>query len=649
MDKNYAYDKSCLNHFITLKNTYKVQRQTWEEKWNRAEAIYLSEKDLINKVYNGNADFHIPIIHWKTFGIYSRFARAIFRNYPFFRIDDLQHNAGNKTVVDFWNKYIQDYQLNNIEFQKNYKECLLTKNIYGSFVAKITQEFQTEEFTYLKDEEPEEITIKDDTYFRPILLTEFYSDVNFPDINESDACIHSTVVTWEQLYNDRVRYEKTTEEVTDENGMPIIANETTEKKGFYENLNLLQLDGDNITQEQEEYAQFLNLSNNAKKGFIKSLQDIKKTGYVHLDECYGKYYIDGKLTECIVTIAEGKVIIRKQATPFLHRRYKRPFIVGRYKKIPKCLYGVSNVILAEGLNAEYQASRQQASDSKSRSIANMWYQDMSKSVSFDGIWSPNKVIKGNGQNGLTPLINPYLGNITNADTQLLQRDLDQLFNLSPVQEGTSDNRLIPGTATGTQRLIAENDIPLNELIQQSVEEEIKPFLEMLIERNFVYKDIDDLKAVFDEKEMAKYQKIWDSLDKKGLIFTPNIKILGNYELSNEASQQTGYMALLNVSQQVPVLAKMLKWTEMADRLAKSFGIKDDAWDLFYDMESVIEEEQLMQQQKNEQSKAQLAMAEKAKQEQIQSYDTKKAIDTNAKVQEMIAEARIEQHTGQKVQ
>jgi len=242
-----------------------------------------------------------------------------------------------------------------------------------------------------------------------------------------------------------------------------------------------------------------------------------------------------------------------------------------------------------------------------------------------------------------------LGNITNADTQLLQRDLDQLFNLSPVQEGTSDNRLIPGTATGTQRLIAENDIPLNELIQQSVEEEIKPFLEMLIERNFVYKDIDDLKAVFDEKEMAKYQSMWESLDKKGLIFTPNIKILGNYELSNEASQQTGYMALLNVSQQVPVLAKMLKWTEMADRLAKSFGIKDDTWDLFYDMESVIEEEQLMQQQKNEQSKAQLAMVEKEKQEQIQSYDTKKAIDTNAKVQEMIAEARIEQHTGQKVQ
>ena len=318
LENNYENDIECINFFLSLKNKYQTQRQPWESKWDSAIAIFTNDVDKINTLYEGNSKLHIPIFHWKALGIYSRIARVIFRNYPFFRIDDLKNDAGNRSIIDFWNKYITDYQLHNIDFITNFKDGILMKVIYGTSVAKVTQEYETEKISYLDDEEPEEVTIKDDTYYRPILLEEFYSDVAKENIQESQACIHSTVVTWSELYNNRKRTELVQKEEQDPSGNTYIVEERQEK-GFYINLDLLKLDGNNITEEQEEYMNYLNLGQSngdaIKKDYIASLKAVKKTGYVRLDECYGKYWIDDKLQECIVTIAEGRILIRLQPTP----------------------------------------------------------------------------------------------------------------------------------------------------------------------------------------------------------------------------------------------------------------------------------------------------------------------------------------------
>lgn len=648
--KYYGDDIDCISYFLSLKQKYKIQRQRWEERWREAESIFYSDIENLNKIYQGNSSLHIPIMHWKAIGIYSRITRSIFKNQPFFRIDDLQHDKGDKTVVDFHNKYINDYQLDNIEFKKSFKDHILRKVIYGTSVSKVAQEYETEDFSYNEDQESEEIVIKDDTYLNPVLLTEFYSDINKYDIIDSQCCIHSTVVTFESLNSNKKRKEMKEVEVSDGFGGTFFKQES-EDVGVYENLELLLLDHGNVTEEQEEYMQYLGLSDsNDKNAYIDKLKEIKKTGYVNIDECYGKYWINGKYVEALITIAEGKVIIRKQETPFKHRRYKRPFIVGRFKKIPSCLYGMSNFNLGAGLNAEYQACRQQAIDARTRSIANMWYEDISKSIKWDYKWRPNGIVKGNGQNGLTPLINPYIGNITNNDSLMIQRDIDQLWYLSPVQEGASDSRMVPGTASGTQQIIAQNDIPLNDLIENTVNEEIKPFLEMLIERNFTFKTPDSLTSVFSKEELQRYGI--DKIDTKKFVFTPIVKIIGTYELANEQAQQNGYMAIMNVSERIPILAKRLKWNVMVDRLMRSFGLKDDKWDLLHNEEDVLRAEQAeaqaQAQSQQQQLMMQMQLMEKKRGEDLQDYDAKKSVDAQKEVQKMIAEAQIERSTGQKI-
>jgi molecular chaperone DnaK (HSP70) len=65
--------------------------------------------------------------------------------------------------------------------------------------------------------------------------------------------------------------------------------------------------------------------------------------------------------------------------------------------------------------------------------------------------------------------------------------------------------MIPGTATGTQQLVAQNDIPLNDIVESTINNAIKPFLEMLIERNFAFKEVESLLTVFKEEDIKKMQ------------------------------------------------------------------------------------------------------------------------------------------------
>ncbi|MHA1968402.1 MAG: hypothetical protein ACW964_11425, partial [Candidatus Hodarchaeales archaeon] len=117
-----------------------------------------------------------------------------------------------------------------------------------------------------------------------------------------------------------------------------------------------------------------------------------------------------------------------------------------------------------------------------QSIFPMTYIDKSKNINWDYQWRPNGIIEGIGSDGITSIINPSLANVNLNDSAIIQRDIDQLFSLSPVQEGTSDRSKIPQTKGATLSIIAQNDMPLNELIMLQTNEVLKPFIEMLYER-----------------------------------------------------------------------------------------------------------------------------------------------------------------------
>ena len=642
------------NYFLGLKGKYQDQRSSYENKWDQAQsAVYMIEDEL-DEVYQGRSRVNSPIMKWKVKGIVARINRVIFGADPIGRIEEKKISSSTNTnIVDLWNKYIFENQLIKIDFKENYKLFTKNKTIFGTSVAKIPQEFKTKKMDFFDDEEGEEFVVKDDTFFKPILLTEFYSDVSKYNINESQACIHSTTMSMEEMRKNEKRTITEVFDVVDaETGEVVGQEEKSREVGFYDNLDLLQDGGKNLTEEQEHYLQLLRYNTTSTQQFKKNLKEAHETGFITVDECYGLYIIDGEEVEVICTIANGAIVIRLEETPFKHLKYVRPFIVGRYEPIPNCLYGDSNVIAGLNLLYELNASRSQAIDAKTRSILNMWYEDTSKSVKWDKTWRANGVVKGVGQNGLTPLLNPYLGNITNESNVIIQRDIDQLWSLSPVQEGTSNASQIPSTARGTLAVIQQNDMPLNDIIDNAIEEEIKPFIQMIYERNLVFKDVADLLEVWTPEEIEKAGFTSDTRMKE-LFLEFNVKILGNLELSNEVAHQNGYVQFLNFAQSIPPIAARLDWREVADKMLRSFGIKDDATNIFLDEEVVAQVQQEQQQanaQAEEQAKQQAVQVDQFNREgDKDSYTHKKEVDTEARIVEMQAEVSLESMTGQKVQ
>jgi len=635
-------EMEALDYFSSLKSKYEQQRKPLERDWEQARAAY-GLTDKLDTMYNGRAKIQSPILKWKVNGIVARINKVLFNVQPIGRIEDKKVGSVDETIVDLWNKYIFDNQLDEIGFKDSFKSFIKNKAIEGTSVAKITQEYEEKELAFFENLEAEPVITKDNTYFRNLLLTEFYSDSSKEDINESQACIHSAVVSMEDLIRDRKRIDVF--EVDNEEGEVF---EEREEVGFYKNLDLLQLDGSSITEEQQEYLQSLGLNESQSDSFQKSLQEIRKTGFVRIDECYGRFDLDGDgiSEEVICTIADGRVVIRLEPTPFKHKRFVRPFIVGRYEIVPNSLYGRSNVISALGLLQELNASRSQATDAKTRAISHMYYFDQTKQIKWNGTWTPNGVISGQGPNGITPIINPNLSNVSITDSELIARDINNLFSLSPVQEGTSDSRLVPKTARATVEIISQNDMPLNDIIDSTIEKELKPFIEMLFERNLTFKTIDDLLAVWDEEKLSK---IGQGIEMTDLLFTFNVKILGNLELSNEVAHQNGWIQFGQAAANNPAIAKRVDWTVYAEKILESFGIKDDSEGIFLDPEIVAETDQA-----NEEARA-------AEVEAIQEKEAKdilfgraeKKFDTELKTEsdlvKMQAEAAIEKATGQKIQ
>ena len=622
-------DKEIIDYFMALKTTYATQREGLEELWDQALKAYKVDEGL-SRTYEGRAKVNVPVTLMKVEGIESRINRILFNRDPWGRIESKKEEPQKKNILDLLNEYIFGHQLPEIDFKSNFKEHNKNRCIYGTSIAKIPQEYEEREFSYFEDEEPE-LIIRKNTYFRPLLIQDFYTDASISDINKSKACIHFTKERLEDLLALEKRTVTEEIESADEQGNPIIEEKTT-TVGVYENLDLIKPgDTGNMTDAQKEYASILGLSSKSEAVFQRKLKATKKSGYVEIDECYGRYDLDGDGVpeEVIVTIANGDVVIRKEPTPFRHKRYVRPFIVGRYIKLANTFYGLSKVILGLPLLYELNASRSQSTDARTYSNFPMMYEDKSKSVRWDGVWRPMGRITGVGSNGITPIINPNLSNVKMQDSVLIGQDLDQLWSLAPVQQGTSDSRLIPKTAAGTMAIIQQNDLPLNDLIAQVSNDELRPFLEMLYERNLVFKDTEDLLDIYSEEEVQKLG-IDPNMSMKDLVVNVKYNILGTMELANEVAHQQGYTQFTQYAIQVPPIARRIDWRVMGEKVLKCYGISDDATDLWLDEEEVMKVQQ-------EQAKAQTEAEAKAKEE----YGQKVKTDVEGQIAEDNNKGRIE--------
>ncbi|NIQ13159.1 MAG: hypothetical protein GTO02_01740, partial [Candidatus Dadabacteria bacterium] len=212
---------------------------------------------------------------------------------------------------------------------------------------------------------------------------------------------------------------------------------------------------------------------------------------------------------------------------------------------------------------------------------------------------------------------------------------------------TTDKSQIPATARATIAVIAQNDLPLNDIIDNAIEEELKPFIEMLLERDLVFKDVEDLLSVWEERDIVA-AGITDETSMRDLFFDFNVKILGSLELSNEIAQQNAWVNFIALTEKNPEMVRRLNYTEVFDRYLKSFGIKDDSEGIFFDEVEVAKTAQ-EQQQAAMQEQQQLEMdRQKQRAESVQDYRAKVDTDVEGKLAEMQGEVALEVATGKKI-
>ena len=438
----------------------------------------------------------------------------------------------------------------------------------------------------------------------------------------------------QELLKNQKRTEIFTEPNFNDAGELVSESETEEEVGIYFNLGLFDPD-DSITREQEEYRMTVDVMALEEEAIVKDRKNIKKTGTVQIDECWGLWDIDGDGVEeeVVATIAQGKFLIRFEETPFVHRRFTRPFLVGRHRKIPNHLYGESMVGKCLPMIYEINATRTQQLEDRAKSISPMWVMSSAYNHDWNGEWEPGKKIttEGDPNSFAVPLVSPYLGRIAIENASVIERDINQLTNLSPVQEGTSDSRLIPQTASGTAAVISQNDIQLNELIDDDIEEEIKPFIEILYERNLQFKTINDLLVVWNEEDLKEAGINLEELDMKKLVFDPKVKILGNFELNNEQAHQLGWERLLNLGKEDPNIARRLDKKKVAEKLLGSYGIKEELDDIWLDEDDVQATIQQEQQAQEQQIQEQLQMMERERQSQLSDFQARDTIETDNKI------------------
>lgn len=669
-------DSKTLSHFMGLKMTYESGRKQWEQKWINALAAFNMDKDqLLNERYLTDSKFLSPKPLTKLRGIVSRKMKILFNMEPFGRIEDAKiRKAKPKSLINLWNRFMFYYQIPKIKFVSQYRILSFLQGIFGVAIAYLPHEYE-EKILKFADDTEKEIVNKNDTYFRPIITGDFYTDPTKLDLRESEANILEETVEFEDLKALEKRTVKYTELIEYEDGTAIEV-EREEEIGVYHNLDQIQA-GHSLTEYQEEvlkrfYYSTGNLSSNFKtvKSYLKEAkkeaEKSMKTGRVKIYKCFGKWWFyennEWIYDEAIVEIANGTTIIRQDRTPYQHINYTRPFLAVHENPMIGSFYCNSQIMLAMDTWMELNANRQMATDAKKRAIFHQTYIDTTSNIMWDGIWRKDGIIKGQGKNPIQPIINPNLQYVTNNDNVLFSQDIDSIFNLSTVQEGGTQKSNIPNTARGTAALIAQNDIPLNDKILAEVDEIIKPFLEILYERNLQFKTLEDLMIVWDESEIEQIlidlgveitegtdiDELINSVNLNEIYFEPSIRILGNMELSNEVAHQAGYTQFMQLAGSIPPIAKRVDFRELAEKFLRAYGIKDDAEALFINEESVrrIDEANRKTQQIQESKNEQMIQAQR--QTNLQDFQIQENVKTDNNIREMQAEVILETATDRKI-
>jgi len=318
-----------------------LQSAGYYTDWQEYHDLYHCIPD--KKPYTWMSNKFIPLTSAKVKSVVSNIINTLFSQNPPFQVKPTEDMA-DKELADTIRR-ILNYQIQRVDIVNKFTDLAINTVVYGMGILKVYWDKQQYNRTIripkyedinlnvfgldlpIKtgvrqvgwDTQKQNIVTLDQPNFSVVNLSDFYFDPQMLNIQDGWV-IH------------RVR-----------RNLSYLRNNSKRRGGIYENEVENLTDADVSTANSGE--QTANIETNMLRQTSMGTTYPQGAEPIELLEWWGKYDInkDGVLEPCILTVAAGKYLIRKEENPFWHT--KNPFIKIDYNRIP-------NNFVGEGLPEE---------------------------------------------------------------------------------------------------------------------------------------------------------------------------------------------------------------------------------------------------------------------------------------------------------
>lgn len=323
------------------------------------------------------------------------------------------------------------YQLDRMKFFDDFTTFVKNTLIYGTGIAKLgwtknekilpaRQKTMLDGIEVMKKVE-QPVTLYEGPIFSNVDIIDFFPDWGATkpgDIQSMRGCVHRVYRTMEDLR----KLEKT------ENG------------GIYINLDELKLDVDKYGYNAWNNAPATNVDwpQSYKAYAVNQWPGQKLKGKVEVWEYWGQFQeIDGTFKEKVITVANGRTVIRVDDNPYDYG-YK-PFIGCVDQPVPGEFYGTGELEPLYSLFKEASALRNARLDQTNQAVNRMFIVDRNSGINIRNLYSRTSgIILANDVNGIRMMDVPEVPNSSYREIQQIDYEIQNASAMVNASQGVSN-------------------------------------------------------------------------------------------------------------------------------------------------------------------------------------------------------------------
>lgn len=386
--------RSCVVDFMKKSAKY---RKPYEINWIKCQAEYLNTRSVKANVLQ-RANLKIPYAFTVVETFTPQLVEAFFGDKPYIQTQGIgvEDDEGGVAITNH-----MDYQLG-----KNHmfsKFVVFAKDIltYGTAVVKNVW------LTKMKGDR----VVFDGPDTTSIPLNDFYPDwaSNQPgQIQDMRGCVHRVWRSLDQIKSKRKRKVR------------------GDEVGLYTNVD--KLERSVRAQGADAWVNMSrppdDLMSNARDAAYGQEAGAKTNDRIELWEYWGEFALteDGDKTECIITMANGDIILRVDPNPFTDQH--KPFSMTVDYPVAGELYGIGEILPILSLIKEGTALRNARLDQTLQSVNRMWLVDRNSGINVRNLYTrPGGIILANDINGIKALDAPDSSPAATRDTSQIDYDI----------------------------------------------------------------------------------------------------------------------------------------------------------------------------------------------------------------------------------